>query len=156
VNTVVINEQTDLSIDESKVKPIVKLVLKCEQRKSDEVSIYFVSENEICRIHGEFFDDPSPTDCISFPMDKTEDTHHHILGEIFICPKAAIDYVLKDSEEVNQDPYRELTLYLVHGLLHLLGYRDEEDEARKQMHALQNKYLALLIKKQLLLSVGKE
>ncbi len=88
-----------------------------------EVSLYFVSVSRISKLHEEFFQDPSPTDCISFPLNGDH------LGEIFVCPKVAIEYAAKRG----LDPYQELTLYVVHGILHCLGFDDLEPSQRRTM-----------------------
>ncbi|MFZ0565225.1 MAG: rRNA maturation RNase YbeY [Chlamydiales bacterium] len=147
----VFNQQKDLFISKRGVKPIVKEVLSLEKRSTDELAIYFVSTEEISELHKEFFDDPSPTDCISFPIDQRQGLGYHILGEVFICPKTAIDYILKRGEEVNEDIYRETTLYLVHGLLHLLGYDDIEESDQKKMRAAENRHMHHLLREKVLL-----
>lgn len=151
MKVLVFNHQNDLLIAPESVKPVVKQVLDLENKKTDEVSVYFVETEEISQLHKEFFDDPTTTDCISFPMDEVEIGGYHILGEIFICPKTALDYILKSSEEINEDCYRETTLYLVHGLLHLLGYKDIEDNDRKKMRVAEKRHMEQLIQQKLLL-----
>ncbi len=39
------------------------------------------------------------------------------------------------------DSYQEVTLYLVHGLLHLVGYRDGTDEERQLMRAAEERHI---------------
>lgn len=90
----------------------------------DEIAIYFVSTPIICKLHQDFFQDPTPTDCISFPYE--EDC---FLGEIFVCPETASEYVKKKGKDV----YEEVMLYMVHGILHLLGYDDLEEKNRRKM-----------------------
>jgi len=145
----IVNRQKDLSIRAFAVKPIVKEVLRNEELETDEVSIHFVSTAEICRLHEEFFNDPSPTDCISFPLDPLDekDSGYHILGEVFICPQTALDYDEKAA-------YTEVTLYLVHGLLHLLGYDDIDVKAQRKMRAAEKKHMELLASKNLLLKAS--
>lgn len=120
----VFNQQKDLKIAAKDVKTLVKTVLDHENALLGEISIYLVSEKMICQLHDEFFQDPSPTDCISFPLEKKP-----LSGEVFVCPKTAILYAA--SKEL--DPYREAALYIVHGLLHLLGYDDLEPKERRTM-----------------------
>ena len=88
------------------------------------MGVYFVTMKEICRLHDQFFNDPSPTDCITFPIDLDPATADRYLGDIFIAPEAALAY---------PDPYEETTLYLVHGLLHLIGYDDLTPIEKKKM-----------------------
>jgi probable rRNA maturation factor len=114
------------------VRKLVQAVLKLQNSKCREVSIYFVTERRICELHEEFFKDPSPTDCISCPIDN------EILGEIFVCPKAALRYCACHDE----DPYKELALYIIHGILHLMGYDDLEASKRRTMRKNEKKCMA--------------
>lgn len=107
----------------------MKEVLAGENQTCDEVSIYFVETEEICSLHQTYFDDPSPTDCISFPLDDENEFGYRILGEVFVCPATALLYAQKKSI----DPYEEISLYIIHGLLHLIGYDDIEKKDRVQM-----------------------
>lgn len=138
-----------MKISLNSVKQVVKAVLSLENQATDEVAVYFVSEEEISRLHLEYFDDPSPTDCISFPLDAQSDPIYHVLGEIFVCPKTAIEYTLKSGEAAPKQPYLEATLYLVHGLLHLLGYDDIKKTDQKKMRAAEARLMEYLIQKQI-------
>lgn len=121
----VFDQQIDLHISSRQVKRLVKEVLSCEKTKCDEVSIYFVDTETICDLHQRFFDDPSPTDCISFPLDDLrEHSDYQVLGEVFVCTATAIEYANKHKGS----PGIETALYIVHGLLHLIGYRDIEEK----------------------------
>jgi probable rRNA maturation factor len=148
VKVLVFNQQKNLSLSAQSVKSVVKEVLVVEGVETNEVAVYFVSTQEICRLHAEFFHDPSPTDCISFPIDGTQKSDYHILGEIFICPQTALEYI---SKEKNGDPYQETTLYLVHGLLHLLGYDDLDETDQTVMRAAEKKHMKNLVSKDLIL-----
>lgn len=90
-----------------------------------ELSIAFVSKEEISRIHGQFMKDDSATDVITFPGDRDDE----IAGEICVCPEVAKKY----SEENGTNFSEELTLYLAHGYLHLCGFDDVEENDRIEM-----------------------
>jgi probable rRNA maturation factor len=105
------------------IRSLVQSVLQYQTSLCREVSIYFVTERRICDLHLEFFNDPTPTDCISFPIDSD------LLGEVFVCPKTALRYSTKHS----LDPYEEVALYVIHGILHLMGYDDLEPSQRRIM-----------------------
>jgi probable rRNA maturation factor len=140
----IIDRQSDLEISPTAVKKIVESVIKGEKQKCDEVSIYFVDTAEICDLHEQFFDDPSTTDCISFPMDEDEeDFGHRILGEIFVCPETAVKYA---SEHVSTTAPEEVTLYVIHGLLHLMGYRDLEEDDISMMRKAETRHIKRLQK----------
>lgn len=153
MKVLVYNQQQDISIDRASIKPIVQEILTLEKRVTDEVAIYFISNEKMCALHQQFFQDPSPTDCISFPMDEDlSSDQYHILGEVFVCPHTAIRYLSKKKHTAGVDVYRETTLYMVHGLLHLLGYDDIEKKDRALMRVLEKKYMMHLSQKGLLLS----
>lgn len=117
------NSQKDLKINKGSTRTLVKEVLSFLNVPFEEVAIYFVTEKKICELHDQFFQDPSSTDCISFPLDEKH------LGEVFVCPKTAVEYAKKRE----LDPYQETSLYIIHGLLHLIGYDDLEKNARREM-----------------------
>ena len=156
MKVLVFNQQQDLSISKTSVKPIIEEVLKSEERSTDEVAVYFVSTAEICRLHQDFFNDPSPTDCITLPLDQEETEDYHILGEIFVCPATAIEYVNKRPSPSKEAIYTETTLYVVHALLHLLGYDDLNPKDKKKMRAAESYHMKALIEHNLLLKGTKK
>ncbi len=93
------------------------------------VEISLVSDEAIAQVHGDFMDDPTPTDVITF---------HH--GEILI----SLDTAQRQAAD-NSEPYeREVTRYIVHGLLHLAGWNDLEESERRAMHEVQERIVHLL------------
>ncbi len=149
VTTTLYNQQRDLPISAHSVEKVISFLFTKLKISSNEIIVHLVSKKKICQVHQLFFNDPSPTDCISFPIDSSSDKRsgHTILGEIFICPKVAIEYGKKNQI----DPYVETTRYLVHGLLHLLGYDDIRPDERSRMHAKENRCIKLLLSQNLLL-----
>lgn len=88
----------------------------------DEVEVSLVDDATIADIHGQFLDDPTPTDVITF---------HH--GEILI----SLDTAARQAADHGESFEREVFRYVVHGLLHLLGHTDTIPAARTAMHAVQ-------------------
>ena len=115
------------------IRKLVRLVLDFKEVDYQEVNIYFVSQSRICDLHRKFFNDPSTTDCISFPIDQ------ETLGEIFVCPQTALNYAA--LHEIS--PYEELSLYIIHGLLHLLGFDDLTPSDKRIMRKNEKKCMAL-------------
>lgn len=145
------NTQTHLNIHNSQIEQLAQAVVSHEGLSYDEVALHFITNEEMCRLHAEHFDDPSPTDCISFPMDEPGDGPYTLLGDVFVCPETAIGYAAIHDK----NPYEELTLYVVHGLLHLMGYDDIADQDRKEMRAAEKKHLNHLKKMNLMLHDGE-
>ena len=145
MDVVVNNSQALLSICIDSIAPIVEAVLQQESEACDEIIIHFVEEPEICKIHKQFFNDDSATDCISIQVDE-KDASPRFLGEIFISPKAALDYL----DQKKEDAYQELTLYLVHGILHLIGYTDKENKEIQKMRLAEKRQMDYLKERNLL------
>jgi probable rRNA maturation factor len=112
--------------------PLVLEVVKAPDaplHRLEMVEISLVSDASITHVHDEFMGDPTPTDVITF---------HH--GEIII----SLDTAQRQATE-NGEPYeREVTRYIVHGLLHLAGWDDREESERRQMHEVQETILRML------------
>lgn len=110
------------------------------------MALHFVGKRRIASLHHQLFHDPSPTDCISLSFDNP-----HFLGEVFVCPEVACDYVSRHGGSLA----REITLYVVHGCLHLLGYDDQTPAQQTQMRAEEKRWIALLAKKKLMLRIER-
>lgn len=128
-----------MKFSKGSTRALVKAALAYLKVPCKEISIYFVTEKQIAALHGQFFQDPTPTDCISFPLDE-----HH-LGEVFVCPSAAKSYAKKN-------PYEETALYIIHGILHLIGYDDLEEKTRRIMRKKEKSCMRHLYKHGLTLS----
>ena len=106
-----------------------------------ELSVAFVDDATIAQVHADFMDDPSPTDVITFPADPEMES----AGEIIV----SVDHALQRSEELGEPFSRELSLYLVHGWLHLAGYDDRCEDDRFRMRKAEQEALAVLQKHEL-------
>ena len=138
------NTQKDLKVSKRDIEKAITLLASYKRVKCHEIAVHLVTKEKIAALHEEFFQDPSPTDCMSFPLDDpNSDAKDSILGEIMICPRVAIEY----AESHNLDPRREFFLYLVHGFLHLLGYDDLDPASRRNMRRQEKSCLLLLEKR---------
>lgn len=147
----VTDTQGSLKIDEKSVVAVVRAVLKWRRCPCDQVDIHFVTSEDIAKLHAEHFGDPSPTDCISFPQEREHGNMPYHLGEVFVCP-----FVAKSYARLHKlSPYEETTLYVVHGLLHLMGYDDIEPKPRGKMLRLQRDLLKRLLEHHLCLAPPK-
>ena len=94
----------------------------------DEAAIQSINKNHLGRTY--------ITDIISFNLGTPEDPE----GDLYIC----IDHVKKNAQSYEKSFDEELKLVLVHGILHILDYRDYTDEEKKEMYAEQDRILGLL------------
>ncbi|OGN52853.1 MAG: rRNA maturation RNase YbeY [Chlamydiae bacterium RIFCSPLOWO2_12_FULL_49_12] len=138
----VYSSQRDLKLSVFSIRKMVKALLNYWGVFPDEVVVGFVSKQKITTLHGRFFNDPTPTDCLAFPVDSS------LLGEVVLCPRVAKEY----ADARGKDPYQEISLYLIHALLHLLGYTDRPKKERERMRRKEKMSLNYLQEKGLLLS----
>lgn len=129
------NHQKALPIQKRFIKVLVRELLGFLNISCLEISIYFTTDQKISKLHADFFNDPTTTDCITFPIDSD------FLGEIFVCPSVAIAYAKKH----NQCPIEETILYLVHGVLHLIGYDDLDPKSKRVMRRMEKKCMSHII-----------
>jgi probable rRNA maturation factor len=105
-----------------------------------ELSIAFVDDDEMERLHQEWMDLPGATDVLSFPMDELRPTPEGVepepgvLGDIVLAPA----FVTRQAADHDVTPLAEAELLTVHGVLHLLGYDHAEPDEEREMFALQN------------------
>lgn len=135
----------------SSVKMVCDRVLGQLGKPDVEIGVYFISAQHMCDLHGEYMDDPTLTDCITFPI-ETEDPKGY-LGDVFIAPYAAKVYFEefasiqshKDRSPLTIDELAlEVTRYLVHTLLHLCGYEDTTKEKAQIMRQQENEMVEQL------------
>lgn len=143
----VYNRQKDVSICLRSVKKLVICCLQYWEIITDQVCIYFLEDEALAHLHNEVFSDPSLTDTITLPMDSPQSpASPHILGEAFISPRAAQRF-LKHRANDADILYEEISRYVIHSLLHMIGYGDQTPEERKKMRVKENQTLCMLREK---------
>jgi probable rRNA maturation factor len=136
---VLIDNRQDKPVDEDGLAELARAAMIGEGITQAELSVSFVTADEIEDLHVRYMGEPGPTDVLSFPQDDEAQavgrgSSPALLGDVVICPA--------EAEDNNpEDPQSELRLLLVHGILHLLGYDHEEDAERAQMWARQEHYV---------------
>lgn len=138
-----INNLSRSRIEEKFVRQICEQVLKGEEANNKNLSLAFVSGARIKELNWQYRQKKGLTDVLSFsekeiPGWPKNREPFSFLGEIIICPEA----VRKNARRLKNDFKKELARVVIHGLLHLSGYKHEgnEEEARR-MRARENYYL---------------
>ena len=101
-----------------------------------EISVTFVSLEEIHELNREYRQVDSPTDVLSFPqfddLDELPEEGEIMLGDVVICS----DRAKEQAEEFGHSFEREIIYLFVHSVLHLLGYDHlDEGEQKRQMRS---------------------
>ncbi|WP_232767341.1 rRNA maturation RNase YbeY [Geminisphaera colitermitum] len=101
-----------------------------------ELSLAFLSDAALARLHADFLDDPTTTDVITFEATPGMGS----AGEICV----SVDTAARYAREHGHDFAEELALYIVHGWLHLAGYDDLQPMKKRRMRAAEKRAIALL------------
>ena len=110
---------------------------------SAEVSVSFISNDEIRALNQQYREKDAPTDVLSFPLgengswDKNEDTGAYMLGDIVISAEKAFEQAQLYGHTIQ----REIGFLTVHSMFHLLGYDHMEPDEAAVMEAKQAKAL---------------
>ncbi len=139
------NLHKSYKIDEHLVRRIVALILKYCKKPSDvNLEIVFLTDGEIRRLNKRFKGSDRATDVLSFDLGGSAFAGPPFLGEAFI----SIDRALENSKAFNTKFEEEITLYIIHAILHLFGYDDKRPEERIKMEKKQGEILRFLCKRE--------
>lgn len=121
----------------TQVKSWLKSVAVGEGQSIKEINYIFCSDPYLLQINRDHLDHDYLTDIITF--DNSE-ISGKIESDIFI----SIDRVKENAAQYEASFETELKRVMVHGLLHLLGYKDKSAKEKQQMRAKEDHYLSLL------------
>ena len=134
INVLFDNRQNVLEItedNENAIKVAVEAVLSEEDLPDDfEVSVSFVTNEEIKELNREYRNVDSETDVLSFPMDDEFDGVV-ILGDIVL----STEKIIEQANDYNHSLEREMIYLTVHSMLHLLGYDHMSSAEKNEMRA---------------------
>ncbi len=106
-----------------------------------DLSLVFLTDTALAQLHADFLADPTPTDVITFAGDPA----HGTSGEICVSADAALRQTSATASRPSTLAFStELTLYLVHGWLHLAGYDDLQPAKKRRMRRAEARALGLL------------
>ena len=109
-------------------------------KKCGEITISFVNDSKIKELNLRYLRKNNPTDVLAFDIAEQPGSNN-IFADIVI----STDMALRNARIFKTTPFYELYLYLIHGLLHLLGYDDKNKNQRKIMDE-KTKYILTTLK----------
>jgi probable rRNA maturation factor len=143
-----IENQTENKIDltDRDIEKIVEKTLNITKKDSSEdyeVSVIFVSRDEIRQFNRDYRNIDRATDVISFSFSEGEGAQFAglMLGDIVVCP----EIVEKHSEDYGTAVCDEMTFVIVHGVLHLLGFDHIKKNDREKMREMEQIVMKELI-----------
>jgi probable rRNA maturation factor len=123
-------------IDAAALRAAVAAALRRHGTRRACIGLAVVDDREIARLNRTHLNHEGPTDVITFDMRDNAEADD-IEGEIVVSAQTA----MRQATARGHGVAAELSLYAVHGVLHLLGYDDHGDEQADRMHKVEDEVL---------------
>ena len=120
----------------NEILPKKSWILNCvaEENKSIlKIDFIFCSDNYLKKLNKKHLEHDTLTDVITLDYSTSE----YLLGDVFI----SIERVKENSQTYKTTLENELSRVIIHGVLHLIGYKDKSNEQKKIMRKKENKHL---------------
>tara|TARA_S200000501_G_C20829570_1_gene746574 strand:+ start:1354 stop:1797 length:444 start_codon:yes stop_codon:yes gene_type:complete len=124
-----------LKPNETKIKKIIKTVYENENVYDSHVSIIFTNDELVNSLKKFFFKINELTDVIAFRLNDYSEKN--VEGEVYI----SVERVFYNAKKYNEKKTNEISRVLIHGILHLLNYKDNEKESKDLMTSKENHYM---------------
>jgi probable rRNA maturation factor len=105
-----------------------------------DLSIILVNDAAMAGLHGQFMNDATTTDVMTFPIELDRRGHKAISGEVYVC----IPEARRQAKARGSAVEREVLLYALHGVLHLCGFDDRTEQDYRRMHRREDQILTEL------------
>jgi len=115
----IINRQRKHRISQKKFKSLLQRLTEHYKLADPEVSLVFVGTRAIRTLNRRFLKKDTPTDVLSFPIGEKSVDGRFYLGDIVI----SVPQAHQQCSSQNHGLERELELLVIHGFLHLLGFK---------------------------------
>ncbi|HNW39439.1 MAG TPA: rRNA maturation RNase YbeY [Candidatus Omnitrophota bacterium] len=131
------NLQKRVPLKTGKIKKLIRKVLQGERvKKTGWINLCFVDNLQIKKFNAKYHHTKSPTDVLAF--DSSDKKEKGVLrADIMISTQVA----LKQAADFKTTVDYEISLYVVHGILHILGYDDRSRLQTKLMRKKESQYV---------------
>ena len=143
------DEQSE-DLDLPRLRSLAELVLAEESYPDGtEVTLLFVKDDEMAAYNSRFLERSGPTDVLAFPVEElipgvVPETDPNgpplVIGDVIVAPS----YVRRQAKEYEVSMDDEISLMVIHGILHLLGYNHEDDESASRMEGREAEVLGMV------------
>ncbi len=131
----IINRQRKLAVDKGRFRRLLEALNRRCRLKNPELTLSLVGDRAITSLNRKYRKTNRPTDVLSFPVGEKAADGKYYLGDIVI----SVPQALRQSRAAGHTLERELGFLVIHGFLHLAGYRHgrgierEEEKLRKAL-----------------------
>jgi len=131
------SEEIRFSLPEKKkTREWIRKVLLKEKKSLGILNFIFCSDDYLSDLNIKYLNHKSLTDILTF--DYTEESNQ-VSGDIYI----SIDRVKENAKTYNTDYLTEMHRVIIHGVLHLIGYKDKTSEEAEIIRKKEDNYLSL-------------
>ncbi|MBI5440065.1 MAG: rRNA maturation RNase YbeY [Deltaproteobacteria bacterium] len=138
------NDFEQAGIDEEKLRRRAQRALGALGCEEEELSIWLCSDEAIRELHRTYLGADTPTNVMSFAQREGEyaDLEPGVLGDVVV----SVDTARRDAQEGGLSLDDELSYLLIHGILHLVGYDHEGEQAHRapEMEAKESELFELV------------
>ena len=136
-------------LDEAMIESLEKAAELCVEKEglaaeNAEISLTFVSKEEIRELNNQYRGIDNHTDVLSFPLiedfDEIDPDDEYMLGDVVIC----LEKAREQAEEFGHSEAREIVYLFVHSVCHLLGFDHMEEDEKQEMRAREEEVMTLL------------
>ena len=131
--TVTADETVD-GVDVDWLEHKTTAVLLMLGKDQSQLVVRVVNDAVMSKLHQEHSNDSETTDVLTFDNGSTEDSIH---ADIAICS----DVASRSVQDTKHSLSEELLLYIVHGLLHCMGFDDHDESSHQTMHEEEDRIL---------------
>lgn len=121
--------------DRTQLRSWIQAVVKKENKTPGELSYVFCSDDYLLQMNRDHLQHDYYTDIITFDFS----TGNKVSGEMYI----SIDRVRENAHSLGVSVKDELHRVMIHGVLHLMGYKDKSPKHKKEMVSKEDASLAL-------------
>lgn len=123
--------------DESLVRDWILNVIRSESLHAGVINIIFCNDAYLLDLNQRFLERDTLTDVIAFDYREEGD---EVSGDIFL----SIERIRENARSLGIPASLEVHRVIIHGILHLCGYRDSHAGEKAEMRSKEDKYLSLL------------
>lgn len=127
--------QRMVRVPTAKVRDLVMFVARRERRRVEHIDIAIVGRRRMASLNEKHLAHPGPTDVLSFNLG--DGPAGGMCAQIVVCS----DVATAQARRRGHPAWKELLLYITHGLLHAMGYDDLTEADAARMHAREDQLL---------------
>ena len=130
----IFQEFEDIDFHKNHIVQLINLSLEGTKYTQVKINLIFCDNDKLNSFKREYFNDDVLTDIVTFPIKNDNDLE----AEIYI----SIEMAKINADEYNVSLNNEISRLIIHGVLHLIGFNDDKEDAKKIMFSKQEEIIS--------------